>query len=99
MQTCDMLALAISFKRYMHNQVFTKMMTKIEKDWLSKHRERLQQIDAHTPRQVLRAFADNNNLTVADIDIQIDWTTWEYYLVTNLTTDTPTSNTETNNNE
>jgi hypothetical protein len=99
MQTCDMLAMAISLKRYMRHQVSAKMMSKIETEWLSKHQERLQQIDARTPRQVLRAFADGNDLTVADIDSQIDWNTWEYNSVTNLTTDTPTTNTETNNNE
>jgi hypothetical protein len=32
-----MLAMAISLKRYMRNQVSTDMMTQIENDWLSKH--------------------------------------------------------------
>jgi intein-encoded DNA endonuclease-like protein len=92
-----MLAMAISLKRYMRNQVSAKMMSKIETKWLSKHREHLQQIDALTPRQVLRAFADDNNLTVADIDIQMDWTAWEYDSLANLTTDTPTTDKATNN--
>ena len=100
MQTCDMLAMAISLKGYMSNQVSAKMMTNIEKDWLSKHRERLQKIDACTPRQVLWAFADANNLsTVADIDNQMDWTAWEYDSLTNLTTDTPTTDTEVTNSK
>ena len=99
MQTCDMLAMAISLKRYMANQVSAEMMTKIEKDWISKHRECLQQMDARTPRQVLRAFADDNDLTVADIDSQMDWTVWEYDSLTDLTMDTPTTDTEVTNSE
>ena len=102
MQTCDMLVMAISLKRYMTNQVSAEMMTKIEKNWIAKHRERLQQMDAQTPRQVLRAFADDSDLTVADIDSQMDWTVWEYDSLTDLTMDTlgtPTTNTEVTNSE
>ena len=77
--------MAISLKRYMSNQVTSEMMTKIESDWLAKHREKLQQQDSRTPRQVLRAFADDNDLTVADIDDQIDWTAWDYESLTDLT--------------
>ena len=72
-----MLAMAISLQRYMQNQISAKMMTHIETAWLNKHRERLQQPDSRTPRQVLRAYADDNDLTVADIDNQIDWNTWK----------------------
>ena len=99
MQTCDMLAMAISLKRYMRNQVSAKMMSKIETDWLSKHWERLQQIDACTPRQVLWEFTDDNELTIADIDSQIDWNNWDHDSVTNLTTDTHTADTEVTNKE
>ena len=99
MQTCDMLAMAISHKRYMSNQVSAKIMTKIEKDWLSKHREHLQQIDARTPRQVLWVFANEKDLTVADIDSQMDWTAWEYDSLTGLTTDTPTTDTKVTNSD
>ena len=99
MQKCDMLAMVISLKRYMRNQVSAKMMSKIETDWLSKHRERLQQIETRTPRQVLGAFADDNDLTIADIDSQIDWNTWDYDSVTDLTTDTRTADTEVTNKE
>ena len=99
MQTCNMLAMAISLKRYMRNQVSAKMMSKIKTKWLSKHQERLQQIDACTPCQVLRAFADDNNLTVADIDNQMDWTVWEYNFLTKLTMYTPNTDTEVTNNK
>ena len=72
-----MLAMAISLRRFLRDQVSTDMMTKIEEDWLAKHRERLQQTDSRTPRQILRAYADDNNLTVADINNQIDWNAWD----------------------
>jgi hypothetical protein len=91
--------MAISLKRYMRTQVSAKMMTKIEKVWLSKHRERLQQIDACTPRQVLRVFADDNDLTLADIESQIDWTAWDYESLNNLTTDNLKTDTNVTNIE
>ena len=72
-----MLAMAISLRRFLRNQVSMDMMTKIKEDWLTKHRERLQQTDSHMPRQILWAYANNNDLTVADIDDQLDWNTWD----------------------
>ena len=92
-----MLAMAISLKRYMTNQISAEMMNKIEREWLAKHRERIQQLDARTPQQVLRTFADNYDLTVAEIDNQMDWNGWEYDSLTDLTMDTmdtSTTNTE-----
>ena len=83
-----MLAMAISLQHYMQNQVSTEMMTQIETAWLNKHWERLQQPDSRTPRQVLRAYADDNNLTVTDIDNQLDWNTWNDDLQEEPNTDT-----------
>ncbi len=102
MQTCDMLAMAISLKRYMTNQVSAEMMNKIEQEWLAKHRKHIQQLDARTPRQVLRTFADDYDLTVAEIDNQMDWNGWEYDSLTDLTMDTmdtSTTNTEVTTSE
>jgi hypothetical protein len=73
-----MLAMAIGLQSYMQNQVSAKMMTQIETAWLNKHWEQLQQPDSRTPRQVLCAYADDNDLTVASIDSQLDWNTWNY---------------------
>jgi hypothetical protein len=97
-----MLAMAISLKWYMTNQVSTEMMNKIKREWLAKHRERIQQLDTRTPLQVLRTFADDNDLTVVDIDSQMDWNVWEYDSLTDLTMETmetPTTNTEVTNSE
>ena len=44
---------------------------------MAKHQERLQQTDSRTPRQILRAYADDKNLTMADINDQIDWNAWD----------------------
>jgi hypothetical protein len=102
MQTCDMLAMAISLKRYMTNQVSAEMMNKIEREWLAKHRERMQHLDTRTPRQVLRTFADDYDLTVAEIDSQMEWNVWDYDSLTDLTVDTTdmsTTNTGVTTNE
>ena len=72
-----MLAMAISLHHYICDQVSMEMMTKIKNNWLSKHWERLQQTDSPTPCQILQAYANNNNLTVADIDNQLDWNAWD----------------------
>ena len=82
--------MAISLRRFLRDQVSTDMMTKIEEDWLAKHRERLQQTDSRTPRQILRAYADDNDLTVADIDNQIDWNAWDMESPNNNAGDTNT---------
>ena len=82
--------MAISLRRFLRDQVSTDMMTKIEEDWLAKHRERLQQTDSRTPRQILRAYADDNNLTVADINDQIDWNAWDMDAPDNNAGDTDT---------
>ena len=72
-----MLAMAISLRQYLYDQVSMDMMTKIENNWLAKHRDRLQQTDTCTPRQILREYADDNDLTVADINNQLDWNAWD----------------------
>ena len=84
--------MAISLCRYLRDQVSTDMMTKIEEDWLAKHCERLQQTDSRTPRQILRAYADDNDLTVADIDNQLDWNAWDLESPDNDAVEDSTSN-------
>ena len=56
-------------------------------------------MDARTPCQVLPTFADDNNLTLADIDSRMDWTLWEYNSLTDLTMDTPNTDTEVTNSK
>ena len=59
----------------------------------------MQQLDTRTPRQVLRTFADDYDLTVAEIDSQMDWNVWDYDSLTDLTMETPTTDTEVTNSE
>ena len=43
---------------------------------LQRHLARLENV-TQTPRQVLRAYADENDYTTADIDAAIDWSIWD----------------------
>lgn len=75
-QHCDMLAMAITTHRFMEGQASQSTLTGIESDWLARHRARLQD-DSRSPRQVLRAYADTTQLSLDDIDDQLDWATWD----------------------
>jgi hypothetical protein len=44
----------------------------IESDWLNRHRARLQE-ESRSPQQVLRAYADNHQISEDDIELQLDW--------------------------
>jgi hypothetical protein len=48
----------------------------IEKEWLDRWRERLGN-PTHTPRQVLRAYVEELDITVAGLDDAMEWDTWE----------------------
>ena len=71
-----MLAMAITTQHFMDGQASPETLLNIESDWLARHRNRLQQ-DSRSPRQVLRAYADTSNISVDDIENQLDWTTWD----------------------
>ena len=72
-----MLAMAISLKHYMSNQITPDMMTTIKTAWLAKHCKHLHLTDNRTPCQVLRAFANNNHMSIVNITNQIDWAAWD----------------------
>ncbi len=48
----------------------------IKKEWLDRWKERLGN-PTHTPRQVLRAYVEELDITVAGLDDQMEWETWE----------------------
>jgi hypothetical protein len=75
-QNCDMLAMAITINHFMDGQASSGTLQSIESDWLNRHRARLQQ-DSRSPRQVLRAYADNNQISEDDIELQLDWSAWD----------------------
>ena len=47
----------------------------IEKDWVARWKERLGNPD-RTPRQVLRAYVEELDTTVARLDDEMDWDCW-----------------------
>jgi hypothetical protein len=79
---CDMLATAICLKRYMKHNLSALVRDAIEKDWLAKWKERLGNPD-RTPRQVMCAYVEDLDITVALLDNEMEWDCW--------TDDAPTS--------
>jgi hypothetical protein len=73
---CDMLAMAITIKHFMDGQASPETLQGIESDWLTRHRGRLQQ-DSRSPRLVLKAYADNLQISEDDIEHQLDWAAWD----------------------
>ena len=73
---CDMLAMAIALHQYRRDHLTPEIMNSIEHEWMERHRARLENV-TQTPRQVLRAYADENDYTTADIDAALDWSIWD----------------------
>ena len=67
---CDMLATAICLERCMKHDLNTSSRDSIEKDWLKRWTERLGNPD-RTPRQVMRTY-------VEDLDITVCWGLYSY---------------------
>jgi hypothetical protein len=71
-----MLATAICLERYMKNDLSSALRDSIEKEWLARWKERLGN-PQQTPRQVLRAYVEELDITVAGLDNQMEWEYWE----------------------
>ena len=74
---CDMLATAICLERYMKHDLTTTSRDSIEKDWLTRWTERLGNPD-RTPRQVMRTYVEDLDITVAHLDDEMDWDCWDF---------------------
>jgi hypothetical protein len=72
-----MLAMAISLAQYQRDFLTPEQANTIEHDWMERHRARLGDNIMQTPRQVLMAYANDQNYTTADIDQQLNWSLWE----------------------
>ena len=72
---CDMLATAICLERYMKRDMSDSVRDAIEKDWLARWKARLDNPD-RTPRQVLRAYVEKLDITVAGLDEAMEWECW-----------------------
>jgi hypothetical protein len=73
---CDMLATAICLEWYMKHDISPTICDSIEKEWLDRWRERLGH-PTNTPRQVMCAYVEELDITVAGLDDQMEWDTWE----------------------
>ncbi len=60
----------------MKNDMSPAIRDSIEKEWLDRWRERLGN-PTNTPRQVLRAYMEDHDITVAGLDDQMEWDAWE----------------------
>lgn len=73
---CDMLATAICLERYMKHDLSPGLRDSIEKEWLDRWKERLGN-PTQTPRQILRAYVEELDITVAGLDDVMEWEFWE----------------------
>ena len=73
---CDMLATAICLDRYMKNVLSPSVRDTIEADWLARWKDKLGN-PTSTPRQVLRAYVADLDITVAHLDDEMEWDLWE----------------------
>jgi hypothetical protein len=64
-----MLATAICLERYMKHDLSPTIRDSIEKEWLDRWKERLGNL-TKTPRQVLCAYVEEFDITVAGLDNQ-----------------------------
>jgi hypothetical protein len=72
---CNMLATAICLERYMKKDLSVAVRDTIKRDWLTRWKDRLGNPDT-TPRQVLRAYVEDLDITVARLDEEMDWQCW-----------------------
>ena len=72
--SCDMLAIALYIDRYTKD-ISDSERSAIETRWLDRWKSKLGQ-PARTPRQVMRTFCDNYNITPDHLDCALDWDCW-----------------------
>ena len=70
-----MLAMAICLERYMKRDLSDSVRDAIEKYWLAHWKEHLYNPD-RTPRQVLRAYVEELDITVAGLDEAMEYDCW-----------------------
>jgi hypothetical protein len=72
---CNMLAMAICLERYMKRDMLNSVQDAIEKDWLARWKDRLKNSD-RTPHQVLHAYVEELDITIAWLDDAMEWDCW-----------------------
>ena len=73
---CDMLATVICLERYMKHDLSPALRDSIKKEWLDRWKEQLGN-PTQTPHQVLCAYVEELDITVAGLDNQMEWDYWE----------------------
>ncbi len=75
-----MLTTTICLEQYIKKDLLSTIRDTIKKDWLARWKEHLGNPDV-TPRQVMRAYVKNLDITVAHLDGEMDWGCWDndYY--------------------
>ena len=73
---CDMLATAICLERYMKHDLSASVRDAIEKDWLDRWKALLGDPD-RTPRQIMHAYVEDLDITVAHLDNEMEWDCWD----------------------
>ena len=73
---CDMLATAICLEHYMKHDPSLTVRDSIERDWLKRWKGRLGNPD-RTPRQVMRVYVEDLDITVATLDDAMEWDCWD----------------------
>ena len=71
---CDMLAIALYIDRYIKDSS-DQDRSAIESRWVEKWNAKLGQ-PARTPRQIMRTYCDNYNITPDNLDRAMDWECW-----------------------
>jgi hypothetical protein len=71
-----MLATAICLEWYMKHDMSTTLRDSIEKEWLDRWKERLGN-PSQTPRQVLQAYVEELDITVAGLEGTMEWDYWD----------------------
>ena len=71
-----MLATAICLKGYMKQDMLATLRVSIEKEWLDRWKERLGN-PTQTPHQILRAYDEELDITVAGLDDVMEWDYWD----------------------
>jgi hypothetical protein len=71
-----MLAMAICLERYMKRDLSSAVWDTIEQDWVACWKKRLGNPDK-TPRQVLRVYVEDLDITVTRLDKAMKWECWD----------------------
>ena len=74
--TCDYLATAIYISAYMKNHLSPELRAKMEEEWSANWNAKLGQPVSRRPRQVLKAYMEDGNFTMDQVDGDLDWDCW-----------------------